>query len=167
MIQRKFFELTQISIAVCFLLFPARGNVHTIVPPQPKNEVMGIRLNMSEDEARSRLKRIATQQKEEREREGEGEQEVWLLRDRRFAYLVVAFDREHKVRYIITSVRPGARVRYSELADTRNAIQANDGRNYAYTWTVKAEGEKAGYGLVARGSSPQFFVSYTLYRLLR
>ncbi|GAC1446177.1 MAG: hypothetical protein NVSMB56_02420 [Pyrinomonadaceae bacterium] len=128
---------------------------------------MGIRLNMSEDQARIRLKQIGIQQKEEREREGEGEQEVWLLRDRRLAFLVIAFDRDHKVRYIIASARQGARIRYSELADTRNAIQATDGKNYSYTWTVKADGERPGYGVVARGSSPNFLTSYTLYRLIR
>lgn len=133
----------------------------------PPPEALGVRLNMSEDEARERLKRIGTQKKEEQEREGEGEQEVWLLRDRRFSFLVVAFDREHKVRLIIATVRKGARVRYEDLGDTKAARQATDGRNYSYTWLIKPEGERQGYAVIARGGDPRYLTSYTVNRLAR
>jgi hypothetical protein len=132
---------------------------------EPKPEVFGIRLNMSEDEARARLKQIGTQKEEENEREGE--HEVWLLRDKQYAYLVVAFDREHKVRYIIASARKGVRVPYSELGDLKKARQATDGKAYSYTWTIKAQGEREGYGLIARGSDPKYLTSYTLYRIVK
>ncbi len=134
---------------------------------QPRRDVMGIRLDMSEDEARTRLQKIGNQQKEEREREGEGEQEVWLLRDRRIAFLVVAFDREHKVRHIIVSARQGARVRYGDVANLKNAQRATDGRNYTYTWKVAANGDQPGYVVIARGGHPQYLASYSLFRLIR
>jgi hypothetical protein len=117
---------------------------------------------MSEESAHKKLKKIATQQKEEKEKE-EAEQEVWSLRkDDRFDYILTRFDRDHRLTLITVVARP-SRVRYSDVAETKEATVASDGRNYSYRWKVERDGRQPAYLLIARGSSSEFLTSYTLY----
>lgn len=90
-----------------------------------------------------------------------------MLRDRRIAFLVVAFDREHKVGRIIASARRGARVRYSDVGSLKNAERATDGRNFSYTWKVAAKGNQPGYVVIARGGNPKYLASYSFFRLIK
>ncbi len=132
----------------------------------PRHEVLGISLGMNEEVVRERLRKIADQQKEEREKEGEGEQEVWTLRhDKRFDYLIVRFDKEHRLWFMTAVVRKDHRMPYSDLADIKSARQQTDGRNYTFTWIVPSRGKVPRYAVVARGGDPQYLVSYSIYRL--
>jgi len=132
----------------------------------PRHEVLGISLGMSEEAVRERLRKIAEQQKEEREKEGEGEQEVWTLRhDKRFDYLIVRFDKEHRLWFMTAVVRKDHRMLYSDVADIKSARQQTDGRNYTFTWIVPSRGHVPRYAVVARGSDPQYLTSYSIYRL--
>lgn len=116
---------------------------------------------MSEESVHKILKKIATQQKEEKEEEGE--QEVWSLKkDDRFDYILTRFNRDHRVTLITVVARPN-RVRYSDVAETKEATVASDGRNYSYRWKVEREGQQPAYLLIARGSSSEFLTSYSLY----
>lgn len=130
----------------------------------PGSNVLSLRLGMEEESAHRRLRKIATQQREEKDGEKEGEQEVWLLRDRRLAYVVLRFDHKHKLWFMIAVVRQGSRVLYSELADLKSATQATDGRNYTYTWNVNRGTSEPGYVVVARGSDPNYLTSYSISR---
>jgi hypothetical protein len=131
------------------------------------HDILGLRPGMSEAVVHSRLRKIGKQQKEEREREEEGgEQEVWILKnDHRFDYLVMRFDRQHRLSFVTAVVRKDARMRYGDVAELKEARHATDGRNHSYTWTITASGSQPGYLVVARGSNPDFLASYSLYRL--
>jgi hypothetical protein len=128
--------------------------------PQPP---FGLRLGMSEEAARERLRKVATQQKEERKEEEGGEQEVWILkRDAKFNYLIAKFSREHLLILITVVARP-QQVRYGDVADLNTAAKASDGQNYSYKWKVEPGKGGRAYVINARGSSPEFLTSYSVY----
>jgi hypothetical protein len=126
-------------------------------------DLFGLKIGMSEESVHKKLKKIATQQKEEKEKEEEGEQEVWSLKkDDRFDYILTRFNRDHRLTLITVVARPN-RVRYSDVAETKEATVASDGRNYSYRWKVERDGRQPAYLLIARGSSSEFLTSYSLY----
>jgi hypothetical protein len=126
-------------------------------------DVFGLKIGMSEESVRKKLKKIATQQKEEKEKEEEGEQEVWSLKkDDRFDYILTRFNRDHRLTLITVVARPN-RVRYSDIAQTKEATVASDGRNYSYRWKVERDGRQPAFLLIARGSNSEFLTSYSLY----
>lgn len=126
-------------------------------------DVLGLKIGMTEEAVHKRLRKIATQREEEKEREKEGEQEVWILkRDDRFDYVLTRFNREHRLTLITVVARPN-RVRYGDIAESRDATIASDGRNFSYKWKIERDGKREGYLLIARGSSPDFLTSYSLY----
>ncbi|HEV2827137.1 MAG TPA: hypothetical protein VGW76_05995 [Pyrinomonadaceae bacterium] len=128
--------------------------------PQPP---FGLRLGMSEEAARERLRKIATQQKEEREEEEGGEQEVWILKqDAKFNYLIAKFSSEHRLILITVVARP-EQVRYGDVADLNTAAKASDGQNYSYKWKVEPGKGARAYVINARGSNPEFLTSYSVY----
>ena len=128
--------------------------------PQPP---FGLRLGMSEEAAKERLRKVATQQKEEREEEEGGEQEVWILkRDAKFNYLIAKFSSEHHLILITVVARP-QQVRYGDVADLDTAAKASDGQNYSYKWKVEPGKGARAYVINARGSSPEFLTSYSVY----
>ncbi len=79
-----------------------------------------------------------------------------------FDYLLTKFNREHRLRFVTVVAHPN-RVRYGDIASVDEAIKATDGINYSYKWKVEPSKQERGYLLIARGSSPQFLTSYSLY----
>jgi cell division protein FtsL len=130
---------------------------------QSPHEFFALRLGMSEEAVRSRLRKIAKQQKEEREEEEGGEQEVWILkRDAKFNYLLVKFNKEHRLNWMTVVAHPKL-VRYADLAGLELATKATDGINYSYKWKVETSKQQPGYLIIARGSSDEFLTSYSVY----
>jgi hypothetical protein len=132
------------------------------VPSLPQT-FFGLRLGVDEEVAHERLKRIATQQKEEKEEAEGGEQEVWILkRDKRFNYLIARFDREHRL-VLLTVVAHPQRVKYAEVANLKLATKATDGINYSYKWKIEPGRNARQFTINARGNSPKFLNSYSVY----
>jgi hypothetical protein len=130
---------------------------------QPPREFFRLRLGMGEEAVRRRLRKIATQQKEEREEEEGGEQEVWILkRDTKFNYLLVKFNKEHRLNWMTVVAHPKL-VRYADLASIELATKATDGINFSYKWKVEKTAQQPGYLIIARGSSEEFLTSYSVY----
>jgi len=143
----------------------SRSLLGAVVPAmtKPPREVFGLRLGMSEESVHKRLRKIATQQKEEKEAEEGGEQEVWVLKkDARYNYLLTRFAGDHRLIFVTVVAQPN-RVRYGDLANVDEATKATDGTNYSYKWKVEPSRKQPGYLLIARGSSPEFLTSYSLY----
>jgi len=152
-----------VSSLVVFLMVAADLPAMPIAPKKPPREVFGLSLGMSEESVHRRLRKIATQQKEEREEEEGGEQEVWILkRDSHFNYLLTRFTGDHRLIFITVVAHPN-RVRYGDIANVDEATKATDGTNYSYKWKVEAGRKQPAYLLIARGSSPEFLTSYSLY----
>lgn len=132
------------------------------IAPLPRS-FFGLQLGMNDELAHERLQKIATQQKEEKEGEEGGEQEVWILkRDKRFNYLIARFDREHRLILLTVVARP-QRVRYAEVASLKLATKATDGINYSYKWKVAPGKSARPFTINARGNSPVFLNSYSVY----
>jgi hypothetical protein len=130
---------------------------------QTKMRAWGLQLGMTEEAAHRRLKKVATQQKEEREEQEGGEQEVWILKqDAKFNYVIAKFNREHRL-ILITAVARPRQVKYAELASLDSAAKASDGQNYSYKWKVEPGKGARAYVINARGSSPEFLTSYSVY----
>ena len=144
------------------LLFTFLVTASPVSAKKRVRDLFGLKIGMSEESVHKKLKKIATQQKEEKEKE-EGEQEVWSLKkDDRFDYILTRFNRDHRLTLITVVARPN-RVRYSDVAETKEATVASDGRNYSYRWKVERDGQQPAYLLIARGSSSEFLTSYSLY----
>ena len=145
------------------LLFTFVMTAAPVSAKQRVRDLFGLKIGMSEESVHKKLKQIAAQQKEEKEKEEEGEQEVWnLKKDDRFDYILTRFNRDHRLTLITVVARPN-RVRYSDVAETKDATVASDGRNYSYRWKVERDGGQPAYLLIARGSSSEFLTSYSLY----
>jgi hypothetical protein len=129
----------------------------------PPGDVLGIRPNMSEAEARSLLQKIGSRKKDDRM-----EHDLWEVRDSRISMLMLKFSEDHQVRYVTALARTDSRrrMRYSDVANLKRARKSTDGRNYTYTWRVETKGKQPGYLVIARGSHPQYLTSYTIVRLL-
>jgi hypothetical protein len=152
-----------VSSLVIFLIVAADLQAMPIAPKKPPREVFGLSLGMSEESVHRRLRKIAIQKKEEREEEEGGEQELWILkRDSRFNYVLTRFTGDHRLIFVTVVAHPN-RVRYGDIANVDEATKATDGTNYSYKWRVEAGRKQPGYLLIARGSSPEFLTSYSLY----
>lgn len=126
----------------------------------PESDVLGLRLGMSKEAAHKILKKIGKLEKNESK-----QQEVWALSDeRRFSYIIIAFDKEYtEVRFITAKAREnGRRVRYDEVLNVKKARQAGSSANLNYIQDVPASGKKAAYKIVARGTDPKFLTYFSL-----
>lgn len=150
--------LRRILIASWLVLLVAGAQQH-VAGKDPTREVLGLRLGMSEQSARSRLQKIATWQKPAFKKR----LEVWTLsHDPTYNYLVVKFKNSQLI-FVQAVVHPTAQVRYDDLGSLADAVTRSDGHTHAYEWKIKPRGKKAGYLLIARGSNPEFLTSYSLY----
>lgn len=154
-----------ISLLLGFLISPAiagvkvHGNTKTLL--RPISEVFGVRLSMSQKEARARLKKRGSLEKESRKR-----QEVWAVNDRRVSHVIVGFDPDYRVRYITAIARTGGpQISYGEIGDIGAAEQVKNQANYKFTWNVPAQRQHHGYLVVAHGRDPLHLESYSIKRL--
>lgn len=153
----------RIVVSIAFLMFAfTLAESSARVPPLPQT-FFGLRLGVDEEVVHERLRRIATQQKEEKEEAEGGEQEVWILkRDKRFNYLIARFDRDHRLVLLTVVARP-QQVKYGQVANLKLATKATDGTNYSYKWKVEPGKNARAFTINARGNSPQFLNSYSVY----
>src|SRR6185369_4253047 len=93
------------------------GILVSAAPARPRPEIMGVSLEMTRDEARTRLQSIASLEREDRKR-----QEIWAVKDSRISHLLVGYDADNRVRYVTAIARTdGPRIRYQEVADLKSA----------------------------------------------
>jgi hypothetical protein len=127
-----------------------------------QDNVLGLRIGMSRNDVHRRLKRIGILEREER-----GRQEVWKLgRESRFAFMLVGFDADFRVRYVTAIAGEGGRrMRYSELGPIKDARAENANGAYTrYTWEIKPDKKRAGYFLIAEGRDPEYLKSFSIKR---
>ncbi len=139
---------------VVFVVLLCAACAPSVSAQKTKSELLGIRLGMTEAEAREHLNRIGRLEREERR------DAVWALKDdRRFAYAIVGFDKEtRRIRYVTVKAREGGeRVRYAEVLDLKRARRvASAPNNYWLTQEVRARSRRPRYLITARGADPTF-----------
>ena len=150
------------SSLICGLLCVGCLSVHAQnASDEPRREVLGLSLGMSKETARRRLQELGQLEREERKR-----QEVWKLRDPRFAHLLLGFDSQDKLRYVTALARAGgSRVRYREMGDLKRARNDGAGNNYYYTWELAAHADQPRGLAIARGTDPEYLSSYSLKKV--
>ena len=152
-----------VVLLLCAAVAP--GAVAQKTKTQP--ELFGVRLDMSEAEARARLNKIGRWEEEKELRRDS----VWALDgDRRFAYLVVGFDKEtRRVRYVTAKAREGGeRVRYAEVLDLKRARRvAAATNNYWFTQEVRPQKGHPHYLITGRGTDPKFLTYLSVKRIER
>jgi len=121
----------------------------------PPGNLLGITLGMDESEARRKLLRIGTPATSI-----ESLKQSWALKDRRYGYLAVRYDREWHVTWVTLFARPkGPRVRYRDIGDVKRARHVG---RHIYTWSVTPVGSRPGYTVTARGTHPDHLSSLSL-----
>lgn len=127
---------------------------------RPRRDIVGLHLDMTKEEAHSRLQKIGTLQREERKR-----QEVWEVRDPYFSHVIVGFDKQARVRFVTAVAREGGqRMRYADVANLKKARQEGDAsaNNYNYVWELAARGKEPKGLVMARGRDPQYLSTYSI-----
>lgn len=156
MISRRLFRLSALLPALLSACLLAAA-----VPKGPPRDVLGVRPGMGEAEARALLDKAGREEVVERSK-----QNVWEVSDPRISHVIVRFNKDKTVRWVIAKARADAarRLRYSDVADPALARHKTDGTNHTYIWTVPPRGTDPGYVVVAGGSDPQFLTSYRILR---
>lgn len=128
---------------------------------QPAPRILGLRLGMSYDQARSRLVEIGQFKSED-----EGQQ-VWILtHDQRYQYVIIGFDRDRQVRYVTVLARPyGKQVSYAEVGDLAQATRSGGPGNLRYTWRVSDKKGSLEYLVIAKGKDQHYLDRYAVKRL--
>lgn len=134
------------------------------VQPRPRRDILGIRIGMSAEAARSQLKKIGRFQKEERKRH-----EVWEVEDFYFSHLIIQFDKAKLVHFVTAVAHADAkrgRMRYEDVAELKKARQTGEAakNNYRYEWGLAAAGKDPKINIVAWGRDPQYLQYYSIER---
>lgn len=127
---------------------------------EPKSDILGIKPDMSQENAHKRLREIGKLEKEERK-----QQEIWALNDDpRYSYLIVGFTKENPaVRYVTAKTREdGSRVSYSDVLDLEKARQIGSVNNYKYVQKFPAVENHSAYSIVASGKDPNYLTYLSL-----
>lgn len=136
-------------------------------PPVPKRQILGINLNMTENETHARLKTIGKLERTEEKR-----QEVWKVRDPSFSHIIVGFGKDEKLRYVTAVAREdrkAKRVKYNAIGDLKEARQVGNPkvRMFDYQWALSAGKDEPEMMVIAMGRDPTFLTTYSLKRLGR
>lgn len=131
----------------------------------PKRQILGINLNMTENEAHARLKTIGTLERTEEKR-----QEVWKVRDPSFSHIIIGFGKDEKLRYVTAVAREdkkAKRVTYSAIGDLKEARQVGNPKvmMFDYRWALPAAKDEPEMLVIALGRDPKFLTTYSLKRL--
>ena len=142
-------EMRRIAFAsgLLVLLLKACGG-----PPEPRPEILGVRLGVGKEEAHRRLRELGQLEKEERK-----QQEVWAINvDAPYSHLIVAYNKENPTVRFVTAVAKddGPRVRYADVIDTGKAQQTRAGNSTTYRMEVPARGGHPAYTVKVIGNDP-------------
>jgi len=144
---------------------PARDSASASAPAHawirtPSRDFFGLRLGMSREAAHERLDRIGHPQGSERE---EGDAETWALRDPRYGFITVGFDRsEHVSWYSLFVRRGGAPVLLRDIGDLAHAQRRG---NYIYVWSLPARSGRPACKVIARSQNPDTLQSLSVSSL--
>ena len=129
---------------------------------QTKHEILGLEVGMTREDAGKYLQKIG--KKERDERKG---QEIWnLTGDAHYSYIIIAFNKENKVRFITAKARDdGKRIRFSDVIDVKKARQEGAVNNYKYVLEMPARGKKAGYKVIVRGADQNYLTYFSMEEL--
>lgn len=130
-----------------------------------QRQVLGIHFKLAKEDVHKRLKEIGSFVRAERKR-----QEIWQVRDASFSHLIVAFDKNAKLRFVTAVSREDAdakRVPYTQIGNVEKARQAGDPsiNNFNYEWDLPSLDGHPHLLVIARGRDPTFLTTYSLKKV--
>lgn len=128
------------------------------------DNILGLRLNMTDRDAEVVLKKLGSKEREERRKKKR--EEIWVITNDQFSHVIVGFD-SNGVRYITAVARAEAKkkMRYTDVFDTTQAQQRGEpqSNNFHYVWLTN--GKNLNTEIVARGRDAQYLETFSLKRL--
>jgi len=130
-----------------------------------QRQVLGIHFRLAKEDVHKRLKEIGSFVRAERKG-----QEIWQVRDASFSHLIVAFDKNAKLRFVTAVSRedPEAkRVPYGQIGNVEKARQAGDPgiKNFNYEWDLPSQDGHPHLLVIARGRDSTFLTTYSLKKV--
>ena len=131
----------------------------------PKRDILGLHLEMLQEDATKRLNEIGTFERDERK-----QQAVWQVRDPSFSHVIIGASKEGKLRFITAVARTdsdASRVPYASVGNLEQARQAGDPaiKNFRFEWSLPALKEQPAAIAQALGRDPEFLSTYSLKRI--
>lgn len=162
--QSRLSPLWRIALVVCLiapiyprLLVSQTGSEPSLKPARPGQvtfSILGVELDMTIEQARSRLDAIsdpARPPKEEQEDEGYGVERkvLWRMKGTDFAAVLIKANEDGRIKSILGVVRPGKEVPFNLVGDRARAFAQTE---RAITWEVKRPPRRA-FFVMAEGSN--------------
>ena len=153
-------------VSLIVLLLALTNSFMPAAEPEVRRDILGIRLDMTKEEAQARLKEIGSFVRADRK-----QQEVWATKDKTFSHVIVGYEKEGPgLRYVTAVVRDdndAERMRYSDIGKVEAARQAGDPaiKNFNFEWTLPSVPGHPKMLVIARGRDPEFLSTYSLKRL--
>lgn len=152
-------------IPFCLALLIVTTIPHRLVAKEPPHQILGLGLNMTEEEAHKRLKEMG-----EFVRNDAGWQEIWQVRDPSFAHLIIGLGKDGKLNYVTAVAREdkeAKRISYDEIGNVKQARQAGDVaiKNFNYQWDVPAQAGNPHMLVIVAGRDSKFLATHSLKNL--
>lgn len=159
-IKKSTVKTLKLGIFVVVLLITIQCTTKSAPAPELPNNISGIKLGMSKEDAQKHLQEIA-----DFERSENRGQQVWRLKDNsRFVLLTIGYDSENKIRYVagITNDKGSQKLRYADVGDLSKSQQNVSQGNYEYIWDVPESQNSSAYQVISLGNKPDFSMILTL-----
>lgn len=158
----KFLSPLPALLLLACLAVPAMADAE-----EPKRELLGLRLEMTQEESQKRLQEIGTLERHERK-----QQEVWKVRDASYSHVMIGRNKEGRLRFITAAARTDAeaqRVPYRAIGNLERATQTGDPaiKNFRYQWDLPEAKESPAMLVLAMGREEDFLSTLTLKRISR
>ena len=156
----KFTSIRAALLLLACLALPASAG-----PEEPKRDLLGLHLAMTQEESEKRLQEIGTLERHERK-----QQEIWRVRDASYSHILIGRDKAGALRFITATARTDAeaqRVPYAAIGNLERAKQTGGPaiKNFRYEWELP-KGERSPVMLVrAMGRDENHLSTLTLKRI--
>jgi len=150
---------------VSLLLLALASSFAVAAEPEARREILGLRLDMTKEEAEARLKQIGKFVRDEKK-----QQQIWEAKDKSYSHIIVGYEKTGPgLRYVTAVAREdkdAERMRYAEIGKVEAARQAGDPaiKNFNYEWSLPAVKGHPEMLVIARGRDPEFLSTYSLKR---
>lgn len=126
-------------------------------------DVLGVSVGMTKEDAEKRLKDIANFDRAERK-----SQQIWILKDNpNFSHLAVGYDKQDKIRYasaIASDPKNKKLLRFTEIGDIKQAKPELVPPHHRYIWETSSENPQNAQIILAYGDNPDFLSFFSISR---
>lgn len=151
----------KLCILIVVLLTITQCAAEVTPAPNLPDDVLGLKIGMSKDDAEKRLREIG-----ELKEEMEKRQQVWNLKNEpHFNSLAIGYNRDNQIRYVTAFSEEGKvkeRLRFSAVGDITKSQQEVTDPHHRYTWEVPTSDGRPAYIVSVYGANKEFLTMYSL-----